>query len=145
MRFFGKTTALGAVAGLAVFAIGCGNDDSSPTSPTRTPAAPTVTERYVGAIPVGGSGFYSFSVAEYGTVNVTLTAVSGIDDSSVGIGLGLGTPAGFGCTATATLTATPSTTPQFANPYEAGIYCVRVYDAGTLTGSMMFDVTIAHP
>src|ERR1700752_3143725 len=71
-----KTAALCAAAGLALLVSACGNKSDSPTTPTRTPAAPTTSERYVATIGVGGSTFYSFSVAQYGTVNATLTAVS---------------------------------------------------------------------
>src|SRR5215471_10942857 len=91
MRPRRKTAALCAAAGLALFTTACGKSNS-PTTPTRTPAAASKSERYVATMGVGGSSFYSFSVSQYGTVNVTLTAVSGADDPSVAIGLGLGVP-----------------------------------------------------
>jgi hypothetical protein len=144
MKSSGKTVALCAAAGLALFTTACGKNNS-PTTPTRTPASPTTSERYVSTMGVGGSAFYSFSVSQYGTVNLTLTAVSGADDSSVAIGLGLGVPSGFGCSATTTATASAGTTPQVTNTYEAGVYCLRVYDVGNLTGPLTFDVTVAHP
>ena len=140
-----KTAALGAAAGLALLVTACGNKSNTPTTPSRTPAAPTTTERYVATMGVGGSSFYSFSVSQYGTVNVTLTAVSGFDDPSVAIGLGLGVPTGFGCSPTTTATASAGSTPQITNVYEIGVYCVRVYDLGNLNGPLTFDVTIAHP
>ena len=84
-------------------------------------------------------------MAQYGTVNVTLTAVSGFDDPTVAIGLGLGVPAGFGCTPSTTATASAGATPQITNVYEIGVYCLRVYDVGNLNGPLTFDVTIAHP
>ena len=144
MRFSGKTAALAAVASLALLTSACGNKTST-TTPTRTPADPTITDRYVATIGVGGSGFYSFSVNKYGTVNVTLTAVSGIDEPTVAIGLGLGIPSGFDCSATQTTTAAAGGTPQLTTTYEIGVYCLRVYDAGNLNGPLTFDVTIAHP
>src|SRR5262249_14439917 len=104
MKLIGKSAALGAAASLALLATACGNNNSSSTTPTRTPASPTTTERYVATMGVGGSSFYSFSVSQYGTVNVTLTAVSGFDDPTVQIGLGLGVPSGFGCTPSTTAT-----------------------------------------
>jgi hypothetical protein len=145
MRFSRKPAALCAAAGLALLATACGNKSNSPTTPTKTPAAPTTSERYVATIGVGGSTFYSFPVSQYGTVNVTLTAVSGFDDSSVAIGLGLGVPSGFGCPASTTATASAGSSPQLTNVFEAGVYCVRVYDTGNLNGPLTFDVTIAHP
>ena len=144
MKPRGKTAALCAAAGLALLTTACGKNNS-PTTPTRTPASPTASERYVATMGVGASSFYSFSVAQYGTVNVTLTAVSGFDDPSVAIGLGLGVPSGFGCTASTNVTASAGSTPQITNVYEVGVYCLRVYDAGNLNGPLTFDVTIAHP
>lgn len=145
MRFPGKTAARGAAAGLALLVTACGNNSNSPAKPTQTPADPTTTERYVATIGVGGSGFYSFSVSKYGTVNVTLTAVSGIDDPATQLGLGLGVPSGFDCNASTTANASAGTTPQLTTTSEIGVYCVRVYDVGNLTAPMTFDVTIAHP
>jgi hypothetical protein len=144
MRRTGKTVALCAAAGLALFATACGKNNS-PSTPTRTPAAPSRSERYVATMGVGGSSFYSFSVTDYGTVNVTLTAVSGVDDPSVAIGLGLGVPSGFGCTPSQTATTGAGSTPQITNVYEIGVYCLRVYDVGNLSGPLTFDVTVAHP
>jgi hypothetical protein len=144
MRPSGKTVALCAAAGLALFVTACGKNNS-PTAPTRTPAAASKSERYVATMGVGGSSFYSFSVNQYGTVNVTLTAVSGVDDPSVAIGLGLGVPSAFGCTPSTTATTGAGSTPQITNVYEIGVYCLRVYDVGNLSGPLTFDVTVAHP
>lgn len=144
MAFSGQIAALCAAAGLAFSAIGCGNDDSSPTTPTSTPAAPSITERYVGTLGVGATGFYSFPVSQSGTVNVTLTRVSG-DDGAPALGMGLGTPSGFDCSIRVSTTASPGTEPQVTDVLLAGIYCVRVFDVGNLTAPVTFDVTIAHP
>lgn len=144
MTFSGKTAARCAAAALALCAVACGDKNASSTSPTVTPAAPTVTERYVGTLSVGGSGFYSFSVPQYGTVNATLTSVTGASESAV-LGLGLGVPSGFGCSTRTTTSTGPGADAQVTDTYDPGIYCVRVYDVGNLTGSATFDVTIAHP
>jgi hypothetical protein len=145
MKSSGKTAALCAAAGLALLLTACGNNSNSTTTPTKTPAAPTTSERYVATMGVGGSSFYSFSVSQYGTVNVTLTAVSGFDDPTVAIGLGLGQPSGFGCSPSTTATTSAGSTPQLTTTYEIGVYCLRVYDVGNLNGPLTFDVTIAHP
>jgi len=140
-----KTAALCAAAGLALLVTACGKN-SNATTPTQTPADPTTSERYVATIGVGGSGFYSFSVSQYGTVNVTLNAVSGLDDPSVGLGLGLGVPSGFGCSPSSTVTASAGVSPpQLTATDPIGVFCVRVYDVGNLTAPLTFDVTIAHP
>ena len=139
-----KTAARCAAASLALLLNACG-DSNTPTTPTRTAADPTITERYVSTMGIGASSFYSFSVTKFGTVNATLTAVSGADDSGVAIGLGLGVPSGFGCSTSNSTTTAAGPTPQVTATFEAGVYCVRVYDVGNLTGPLTFDVTIAHP
>jgi hypothetical protein len=130
-----------AVLGLAFTALSCGKT-TSPTTPTDTPADPTVTERFVGTIGVGGAGFYSFTVPRYGTVNVVLNTLSGVD-GDVQMAVGVGVPIGFGCSTGTNQTGAPGLT--LSAPYQPGIYCARVSDAGNLTGSTRFDVSIAHP
>ena len=143
MSFIGRITALCAIVGLVFLVSACGDDDT-PTSPTPTPAAPTTTEHYIGTLGVGASGFYSFSVSQYGTVNVTLSLTPVVDDPAVMVALGLGTPSRFDCSANAITTAA-GPTPQISGAYNPGIYCVRLADAGNLTGPARFDIAIAHP
>ena len=142
MNAIGRIAALGAVAGLPLLALACAN--STPTTPTQTPAAPTATEHYAGTLTVGSSGFYSFSVSQYGTVNVTLGRVTGVDDPAVMLGLALGVPTGFGCSGNG-ITTSAGSDPQITNLFAPGVYCVRLSDVGNLTGPAQFDVTIAHP
>lgn len=142
----GRIAALGAVAGVVLLAIACGNDSSTSTTPTETPAPPTVTEPYVGTIGIGGSGFYSFSVSRTGTVNLTLNAVSGVDGPGVMLSLALGVPSGFGCTASGpTITTAAGPGPHLTASSPAGVYCASVSDVGNLTGPATFDLSIAHP
>ena len=79
-----------------------GNSTTSPsTTTTATVAAASVTESWTGTVQPAGFKFYSFAVAENGTVNLTLTSVSGTYvPSSVMLGLGLGQPAGTDCVTT---------------------------------------------
>ena len=74
-RLLEVTRGLLLAAALAVS--GC-DDSSTATSPTDTSstttttvASPTATELFAGRVTVGGSTFYSFTVVENGTVNVT--------------------------------------------------------------------------
>jgi hypothetical protein len=136
-------------ATLAVSA--CGDD--TPTSPTDTSttttttvASPTTTELFAGRVPVGGSTFYSFSVVENGTVNVTLADVGGFNvPSTVWLGLGIGTPAGEDCTAATTINTAAGSAVHLTGTYAPGVYCVRVWDIGNLVAVAAFNVTIAHP
>ena len=107
-----------------------------------TPAEPTVTERFTGTIGVGGARFYSFTVGKYGTVNVVLNSLSGVD-GNVQVGVGVGVPSGFTCGTNTNQTGASGLT--LSAPYQPGIYCARVSDVGNLSATTSFDVTIAHP
>jgi hypothetical protein len=127
----------------------CGKDDS-PTSPTTTDtstvASPTITEEFVGVLPVGGARFYSFTVVENGTVNVTLTSVGGTSvPSTMWLGLGIGTPDAEECSTATSVNTQSGSSAQVTGTYAPGIHCVRVADIGNLVAPASFAVTIAHP
>jgi hypothetical protein len=135
--------------GLALLASGCDKSTTSPTTTTtdtRTPAAASVTESFVGVVPVGGASFYSISLTQYGTVNLTLNSVSGTTvPSTVMLGLAIGTPSGTSCTTSTTTNTAAGTTAQVTGSYEIGVYCAKVSDIGNLFAPATFDVAIAHP
>jgi hypothetical protein len=143
------TIGLFALAALAVSAC----DKSTATSPsststttTTTVASPTITELFAGRLNTGGSAFYSFTVAENGTVNVNLADVGGANvPSTVWLGLGLGTPTGEDCSASTTVNTAAGASVQLTGTYAPGVYCVRVWDIGNLVAVAAFNVTIAHP
>lgn len=139
---------LALVAVLATVAAGCGKDDSptTPTTPTTTVATPTSTEDFTGTLPVGGSRFYSFTVEQNGTVNITLTSVGGTNvPSSLWLGIGIGTPSGEDCSTTSSVNTQSGTTAQVTGTYAPAIYCAKVYDIGNLVAPASFAITIAHP
>ena len=124
-----------------------GCSDDTPTSPsTETVAPPSVTETWEGTLAVGGSRFYSFSVSQNGTVNVTLTnLLENGADSATQVGLALGYPAGTGCTANTSVTVAAAVDPQVTNTYKPGVYCAKIADAGNLSIPAQFRIVIAHP
>jgi len=138
---------------LAIMAtVGCNGD--SPTSPTDTTttdttttiATPAFTEEWTDTVAVGGERFYSFTVTQYGTVNVSLTSVSGqYVPGTVTMGLGLGTPAAETCSTTSSISTSAGTGPQLTGTYSPGVYCVAVRDVGNLFSAARFSVTIAYP
>jgi hypothetical protein len=131
---------------LALTTSACGKDDKSPTEPTPVPVDPTMTETFSGTLAAGGARFFSFSVAVYGRVDLTLTSLGGqTEPSDVTIGLGLGVPRGTDCSTARNATTTAGASPQVSSTVAAGVYCARVYDTGTLTQPTAFVVTIAHP
>jgi hypothetical protein len=132
-------------------AFACGKD--SPTSPstttatsTQTAASPTTTEEFDSTVAVGGSKFYSFTTTTYGTIQITLTGVSGqFVPSTVMLGVGLGQPSGTDCVTTTSVNAAAGTTPQVTGTYDAGVYCAKVSDVGNLFAPASFSATIAYP
>ena len=135
----------------AILISGCSKNPTSPSSTTTTTvpttiAAPTTTEQFTGVLPVNGAKFYSFTVSTYGTVNVTLTDVSGqFVPPTVTLGLGFGRPDGEDCAMTTNLTTKSGSTAQITGTYDAGVYCARVFDVGNLFAPANFKVQIDYP
>ena len=135
---------------LSLLATACGSNaataPSTTTTTTPTVAAASIEETWNGSVPVGGSKFYSFTINENGTLNVSLTAVSGeFVPATVTLGLGVGQPSGMDCTTTTTVNAsTQLGTPHLTGTYAPGVYCVKVSDVGNLFSDASFTVSIAH-
>jgi len=127
------------VAALAL--AGC--DDAAPTT-SPTPTSP-VTETFSGQFTPGGSAARAFTAAAAGTVSITLTQIGPPSDAAVGLGIGIPQSNGSGCLLTQTVAATASTTPQITAAVDAGTYCVRLYDTGSLVTQVAFIVTIVRP
>jgi hypothetical protein len=125
---------------------GCGSGSSpSTTSPSSVAADATMNESFAGTVGVGGGLFYSFSMAQYGNVAVTLTGVSGADlPDGLALAVGIGRPAGTSCTTSTTVTTTPGDTPQVTGTYGPGVFCVRISDPGTLTAAVVITAAVAH-
>ena len=138
--------AASAVLALALLSTGCTDTQSTTAPTTDTIAAPTTAEAFSGAVPVGGSSFYSFVVSLNGTVNVTLVSVAGVNvPPGITLGLAIGTPSGAGCSGGTVTSTAAGTDPQVTGTYSPGRYCVNVSDVGNLAAPATFIVTIAHP
>ena len=130
------------LAALALATVAC-NDASSATAPT-TVASP-VTETYSGQFIPGGSAARSFTAASSGTVSITLTQIGPPADLVVGLGVGIPQSNGSGCYLTRSLSAGAASSPQLTMTVDAGSYCVRLYDLGTMQAVTAFTVTIVRP
>ena len=145
-----------AVVGSLLFAFvtgyGCGETPTSPTTDetaattAATEAAPIFTEDWSDTLAVGGERFYSFTVTQSGTVNVSLTRVSGqFVPDTVTVGLGLGTPRAETCSTTVSVSTQAGVGPQLAGTYSPGVYCVLIWDVGNLFSAARFSITVAYP
>jgi len=139
-----------AVALTLVFAAAsCKSNDSSTTSPSSTttaPAAasPTTTEQWSGTLAVGTTRFYSFTVLQYGTVNMTVNSLTvGGAASDVTLSAGIGTPSGTTCALTTSGTVQAGS--QLTNTFDTGIRCVYIADPGTMSAPVAFTIAIDHP
>ncbi len=135
---------------VAFCSVGCNNDGAtSPTTTTDTSttvAAASITERYTGAVPVGGNVVFTFDIGAYGTVDATLETVSGRGvPSTVQMRVGLGTVADSSCATTVTALTSASATVQVTTTLTAGTYCVVVADVGNLAGPADVTLSVAHP
>jgi hypothetical protein len=135
-----------ALAILAAVTLACG-DETSPTSPTdTTPVSTSVT--YAGTLDAGASRFYSFTNSAAGSVTAFLASVTSPDTKlpiAVPLELGIGVPAGTGCATTTTQLVAPGLVPQMTTSLAAGVFCLRVADAGELRAPVTFAVRFTHP
>ena len=121
---------------------------STITSPTLNPADPSTAETFTGTLRPGSAVFYSFTVATYGTVNITLDEVTGVqvaEDVPFEFEIGPGVPRGTGCSPNSVLVVAPGEGPHSSGVFEAGIWCVRLRELGNLPAPARFRITIAHP
>ena len=129
------------IALLALAAASC-DDASTATSPTVTSP---VTETFNGQFVPGGTAARAFSAASPGTVSITLTQIGPPADAVVGLGVGIPQSSGTGCLLTEAIQTGASPFPQLTVSVDAGTYCVRLHDTGTLTAAVGFTVTIVRP
>jgi hypothetical protein len=87
---------------------------------------------------VGGVVTRAFTASESGTLGVTLTSAAG---QTIGFGVGLWD--GIQCGPTTFGPATDGA--AISLPVDAGVYCVKLSDLGTLKATIPFTVTINHP
>ena len=147
----GRACACSALLALAVMASGC-TESSTVTTPsggsTITPSSP-VSETMTGVLPVGGTRFYSFSIATPGGVTATLQSMTGAGvPADVVVNMGIGTLVGAQCTGGQTAvqaTGDAGFISQVSQSPQAGTYCVSVSDIGNLPAPATYRIQIDHP
>ena len=142
-----RLAAFALAAAIATTAAACGGSDNTASTAPSVVAGPQ-TALFEGTLPVGGSAFYSFTVQATGDAMVMLASVatSKVPGTSTAafLGVGIGTPLGTDCTETTSVLAFPALQSPLVSNLTPGIYCVRVYDVGYLTGSVNFAIRIVH-
>jgi hypothetical protein len=126
---------------LALPAAGCGDDE--PTTPTEpTPTRPTITQEFSGTLTVNGGRTHEFATTGSGQITVTLTELA--PNSQAEIGVSLGTWNGATCQIVIARDRATQSAVVVGAAGGAGSYCVRVYDAGELTATTDYRVTVVH-
>jgi len=113
--------------------------NSTLTAPSAT--GPT-TFSFSSAFAERGSASRSFEQLTTGAITVTLSAVT--PAVPLGVGLGIPRPDGAGCNLTRSVEARADTAAQITATAEAGVWCVRVWDAGAVTERVTFTLDVSH-
>jgi hypothetical protein len=135
----GKTMRRFATILAAGLAIGCGDNEVTPTPPIPGPT--TIT--FASQIGAGGTAWRSIETVRTGEVKVQLVVVSPEDQASVV--LGLGTFDGTNCTLFNSVNTVAGQEPQITLALSAGQYCVQVQDTGALTKVNVFQISVTIP
>jgi hypothetical protein len=152
-------TRLGFAALLATLSLAAAGCSGSDTTPTTTPALPTVTETLTGTVPAAVNGvqqtsFVKFNVAGAGAGSATLTKAietfpSGVIDPTVTVGLSLGAPDSTGtvCNVISGSLVTTSASPSpFSITFVApGTVCIQVSDQTVQDGPVAYTLVVVHP
>lgn len=127
---------------LAVAVSSCsGEIDNIPTTPDPV----TVTETFSGTINVNGAATHTFFTTATGEVKATLTSLG--EQPPAQVGLSMGTLSGQTSTCVIVLTNDKAVvTSEVTGTVTSlsGTLCVRIYDVGSLTGSVPYEIKVSH-
>ncbi|MDP2056050.1 MAG: hypothetical protein Q8L75_20640 [Acidobacteriota bacterium] len=113
--------------------------DNIPTTPDPV----TVTETFTGSLNINGAATHTFFTSATGAVTATLTSLG--DNPPAQVGFSVGTFAGSSCSllitndkavVTSVVTGVVTTL--------GGSLCVRIYDVGSLTESVPYEIRVEH-
>ncbi len=131
-----SVTDIGQLSGNATFGVRIVFGD-----PRSDAGGGTIT--YASTVFQGGFTSRTFEASQAGTVTVAFDTIDPGSVPSLSLGIGFPRTDGGGCQIAQLHTATRGS--QFAVNVEAGTYCVRIADTGTVTGSATFSLRITHP
>ena len=125
---------------LLVAAAACGDDE--PAAPTQPTPLADVTEEFTGTLTVNGGRTHPFTTA--GSGNITVTVAELTPNSEAEIGVSLGTWNQATCQIVIARDRATTTAVVIGTAGSAGSYCVRVYDAGALSATTDYKLTVVH-
>lgn len=128
---------------LALMAGACSSQlDNFPTTPDPV----RVTQTFSGTININGAATHAFFTSATGAVVATLTSLG--EDPPASIGLSMGTFAGATCSVGTGLYNDKAVVSSVITGTVAtlgGSLCVRIYDVGSLTQSVSYEIKVEHP
>jgi hypothetical protein len=98
---------------------------------------------YTSSVLAGGATARSFPAAVDGTAFVTMVDILKANVSALGVAVGFQRNDGSGCHVSLAYVAPRGFSASI--PVDAGRYCVKVFDPGTLSEAVGFTVRIVHP
>ena len=113
----------------------------SQAADTTVLGSPAGTDTFSSNLYPMGAVVRTFSMTQTGQATVTLSSVS--PAASVGIGVGM-TSDGNNCLLNQLVVTTPGSGTTISATADAGLYCVKVYDPGSLANRVVFTAQITH-
>ena len=110
-------------------------------TPTDEPSSGTID--YSSSVLPGGTTARTFGASVDGTATITMVDFTPSSVSTLGLGLGFQRNDSSGCELSGAQIVARGA--SFSLPVDAGKYCVKVFDPGTLTGLTGFTIRIVHP
>jgi hypothetical protein len=125
-------------------AAGCkGELDNFPTTPDPV----RVTETFTGTININGAASHPFFTSATGTVTATLSSLGEEPPEMIGFSMGTfsGTTCSIGSATLANDKAVVSSVITGTVSSLSGSLCVRIYDVGSLSKSVTYEIKVDHP
>ncbi len=110
---------------------------------SQTNTITTSTDFFQSSLGRGGAVTHQEIFNYGGPVTVILSSVG--TDNSTTVGLAFGIWDGTACRVQTSVNTTAGATAQITTTVDAGSYCLRLLDLGTLTSTTLFTVVTTHP
>ena len=120
-------------------AAACGDNATTPITPDPV----SVTETFAGTLTPNDAENFPFS-SQRGTVTATLLSIVPDPDSTATLGFSLGTWNGLSCAVVLANDKAVSGTSIIGTVNGTGSLCVRMFDIGTITEPLAFEVRVVH-
>ena len=116
----------------------------TPVTNTTTPAEAAGTDLFSSILTTQGSASRTVAASRTGMLSATLTSATP-PNLMVGLGLGIPRSDGSGCHLTTALNTLTSASAIVSSAVDAGDFCVKLYDPGSLPSNVNFTLATSHP